>query len=102
MNTYFSLFESTDTRFLGSRHSALSLRDKLSNLLIDDHKISVDFKNISVTQSFIDEFIGVLILKTGPNLLSRISFKSCSPDVKEILKLVIDRRIIDYSKSHQH
>jgi len=90
-------------RFLGSRYSGQPIRDKLETLLLENSNegVILDFDGVSVTQSFIDEVIGFLILKYGANILKQIVFKNCSQDVKAILNFVSKSRVQDYIKSHQ-
>jgi len=102
MKTIIPLSEYTQAHFLGSRYSARPLRDQLEAMLAEHREITIDFKGMSVTQSFIDEFVGVLILKNGESLLRQVVFKGCSLDIKEILKFVIGRRTEDYKQVHQH
>jgi len=102
MKTVIPLSEYTQAHFLGSRYSARPLRQELENMLAEHHEITVDFKGMSATQSFIDEFVGMLILKNGEALLSRIVFKGCSADIKAILQFVISRRTEDFRKANQH
>lgn len=65
-------------------------------------EVVLDFSGISATQSFVDELIGVLILRHGPDILSRIIFKSCSDDVRAIIEFVAADRCDQYIKSNTH
>lgn len=98
----FPLTERVKNHFLGTRYTARPLRQELENMLAEHRKVTIDFSTVSVTQSFIDELMGALILKNGPDLIKRISFKGCSDDVKEILRFVIGSRTRDYVKERQH
>ncbi len=97
-----TLSDRANANFLGTRFLARPLRQQLETALEEHRNVTIDFSTISVTQSFIDELMGILILKNGPDLISRIAFKKCSTDVKEIIRLVIGKRINDYRKTHQH
>ena len=102
MTAIIPLTDRTKTHFLGTRYIARELRQQLECALDEHHRVTLDFSAVSVTQSFIDELMGVLILKNGPSLIARLAFKGCSRDVKEIIRLVIGRRSKDYSEINQH
>jgi hypothetical protein len=57
---------------------------------------------MSATQSFIDELLGILILKHGPDITQRLVFKGCADDIKEIISFVVSTRTEDYQKKNQH
>jgi hypothetical protein len=59
--------------------------------------VHVDFNGTFVTQSFVDELFGPLILRMGPILLQRLVFLGCGEDTRAILKLVFASRMQDYS-----
>lgn len=40
--------------------------------------VSVDFAGVAVTRSFMDEFLGVLILRHGPEVLRRVELRNCT------------------------
>lgn len=102
MSQVIPLSDRSETHFLGTRFCARDLREELEDALVAYDQVTLDFNSTSVTQSFIDELLGVLILKNGQDFLNKIVFKNCSPDVKEILQLVVSRRSEDYKKKHHH
>jgi len=80
------IFESSD---IGSRHSGRILREKIEELLGNSNTITLDFSGINlVTQSFIDEAIGVIIRQIGPSFHHRIHFKDCNDVVKSVITMV--------------
>lgn len=87
---------------LGTREEARPLRQKVERAL-DQPELSVcvDFGGITVTQSFIDEFIGVLILRRGPSVLQHIAFRQCSEEVQAIIRFVASSRIHDFKEGIQ-
>jgi len=91
------LAEIAKANFLGSRYSAGSLRQKIIDSLLDNEKVLVDFNKVNVTQSFVDELLGRIILELGPSIIKRLSFMHCSDATKAIIKLVISTRIDDYN-----
>ncbi len=97
-----SAYNQAKAHFLGTRYSARSLRQNLESALADYDEITLDFDSIAVTQSFIDELLGVLVLKNGPEIVRRMIFRGCSKDVKEIIRFVIGSRTSDYLKANQH
>lgn len=102
MSQVIPLSSLSETHFLGTRYSARNLRQELEGALLANEQVVLDFNSTSVTQSFIDELLGVLILKHGPDFLDKIVFKNCSVDVKEILQLVVNKRSDDYINKNQH
>lgn len=89
-------------RLIGPRVLAVPLREQLERALESGSEVVIDFGGVEVTQSFVDELIGVVVLKHGPDLLSRVSFKSCSEDAKAILRFVVSDRADQYGKKTTH
>lgn len=83
---------------LGTREEAAPLRQRVE-LELDrtDMTVCVDFCGVTATQSFADEFIGVLILRRGPVVLERLAFRNCSEEVRAIIRFVASSRIKDYN-----
>lgn len=76
----------------GSRASAFKLREHLETLLKsneDFNEVSVDFCNQNATQSFVDELIGVLILKYSPTIIKNLIFKGCNQNTRSVIQFVI-------------
>lgn len=82
-----------DGRLLGARPSALPIRDLIEQALAAGDKVVIDFAGTNVTQSFVDELIGVLVLQRGKEVLRSLTFKNCSADVKTILHFVVSDRL---------
>lgn len=98
-----ALNQFANNRLACSRFSATPARETLEELLAQsDCEVSLDFSDISATQAFCDELIGVLVLRHGPDVLGRLVFKSCSDDVKAILQFVAADRCDQYLKTHSH
>ena len=91
-------------RFIGTRASASSIREEAELMLARGVRSEVvfDFTDIEVTQSFVDELIGQLILRQGPDVLSRLVFKSCSEDVRSVIEFVANDRCDQYIKQNSH
>ncbi|WJO23187.1 STAS-like domain-containing protein [Pseudomonas soli] len=78
---------------LGMRASAAPFRQEIEGCIGNGSKIAIDFSGKDATQSFVDELIGGLILKHGRIILSSMTFKNCSDDVKSIIKFVVNDRV---------
>lgn len=103
MQTAFSIVEHTKAQFLGTRYRAREIREQLDALLAGADEVVLDFTGMrSVTQSFIDELLGVLILRHGPEIVQRLVFKGCSEDIKEIISFVVSTRTEDHRKKNSH
>lgn len=85
---------------LGTRDVAAPLRDKVESALDNcPGAVCVDFRELLVSQSFMDEFLGVMILRRGPVVLDRVIFRNCNDDVKAAISLVAAIRTRDYEAS---
>ncbi|HEY4213163.1 MAG TPA: STAS-like domain-containing protein [Steroidobacteraceae bacterium] len=84
-------------RVLGTRYGAVHLRERVEERLASCDSVNVDFGGTFVTQSFVDELFGPLILRMGPAVLQRLIFSGCGEDTQAILKLVFASRIRDFS-----
>nr|WP_288356727.1 STAS-like domain-containing protein [uncultured Pseudomonas sp.] len=94
MSTQISLATGSETiRTLGMRSTATPIRMKIENEISIGNAVSIDFSNKDATQSFVDELVGALVLKYGRPVLSQISFKNCSDDLKSIIRFVINDRV---------
>jgi len=98
MTCTLTIASNTDSeKVLGTRYSAVSLRQHVEERLETCESVQVDFGGVFVTQSFVDELFGPLILRMGPTVLQRLVFLRCSEDTQAILKLVFATRIRDFS-----
>jgi len=80
----------------------MPLREQAEFALARGSEVAFDFAGIEVTQSFVDELIGALILRHGPDVLERLVFKSCSDDVRAIVEFVAADRCDQFLKAHTH
>lgn len=84
---------------LGTRDEAIPLRHQVERALDQSERaVCVDFCGTTVTQSFIDELLGVLILRRGPTVLQRLGFRQCSEEVQAIIRFVVASRIRDFDR----
>ena len=77
---------------IGMRSSALPIRLQIENALGAGQEVVIDFTGIAVTQSFIDELLGALILRNGPSVMQRIVLKGCSEETRGIIRFVASDR----------
>jgi hypothetical protein len=78
---------------LGTRESAAPLREQVDQALrISSGQVCVDFAGVLVSQSFMDEFLGVLISRYGPSLLHRLVLRNCTDEVRAIAQFVASVR----------
>lgn len=103
MNIKILLNQHAHGRLAGSRLVAAPLREELEVALAQQGaEVILDFSGITATQSFVDELIGVLVLRHGPDILARIVFKGCSDDVRAIIEFVVTDRCDQHIKSRTH
>lgn len=82
---------------LGTRSAAAPIRARVEAALAGDHAdVRIDFSGVDVTQSFVDELLGVLILRHGETVLRRLAFEGCSDDTRAIIKFVARSRARDF------
>jgi anti-anti-sigma regulatory factor len=68
------------------RHSGRVIRESAVAALIRSSIVVIDFSDVDViTQSAADEFIGRMV-RQHPEIIGRISFSNCSPDVAGMLQ----------------
>lgn len=100
--TSFSLKPHAHGRMLGTRSAAAPVREQAEEVLRGSGEVVVDFTGIEVTQSFVDELLGVLILRYGCDILQRIVLKGCSDDVRAIIEFVASDRCDQFLKTQAH
>lgn len=84
------------------RQAAVSDRERVEEFLAQGAEVVIDFAGAAVTQSFVDELVGRLILEQGPDVLQRIIFKNCSDDTRAIIRFVAADRVDQYLKTKAH
>jgi hypothetical protein len=89
-------------RFVGLRSAAVPVREQAAEALARGREVVFDFAGIEVTQSFVDELVGALILRHGPEILERVIFKNCSDDTQAIIEFVATDRCDQFKRSHSH
>ncbi len=102
MRSFIRLSQFARRRLVGARATAMPVREQVEEMLARGSEVVFDFATVEVTQSFIDELVGALILRRGPDVLDRLIFKNCSDDVRAIIEFVAADRCDQYIKSHTH
>lgn len=102
MRTQISLIQYAHGRLIAAREPAVPLRLQVEEALAIGADMAFDFSGVEVTQRFVDELIGTLILKQGPDVLRQIVFKSCSEEVRAIIEFVAADRADQYRKAGSH
>lgn len=102
MRAQISLTQHAQGRVIGARETAVPLRLRVEEALACGADVVFDFSGVEVTQGFVDELIGVQILKHGPNVLAQMVFNSCSEDTRAIIEFVAADRADQYRKARSH
>lgn len=102
MRSEFELNQYACGHLASTRVTAHSIRESIEQHLGEGKEIVFDFTGIEATQSFVDELIGVLILKYGPDILEKLIFKACSNDVRVVIDFVVNDRADQYIKKNSH
>jgi len=77
---------------IGMRSSALPIRLKIEQALAEGQEVVINFTGVAVTQSFVDELLGALILRDGPKIMEKIVLKGCSEETRGIIRFVATDR----------
>lgn len=92
MTTQIALQQHALGRMIGMRSSAVPIRAVIEQALSNGQDVVVNFTGVEVTQSFVDELLGALILKEGPEVMQRLILKGCSEQTRGIVKFVAEDR----------
>jgi hypothetical protein len=78
--------------FAEDKDAAKQLRRQLiMPALAEEKKVILDFSAVtSSTQSFVHALVGEPLQKMGEPVLEKIEFRSCAPQIKSLVKLVVD------------
>lgn len=77
---------------MGMRATAIPYRKNIEKALDAGEEVTVDFSSLQVTQSFVDELLGNIILRKGIDIVKKLNFKNCSNEVQGIIRFVITDR----------
>ena len=77
---------------IGMRSSALPIRLRVEHALGAGQEVVINFTGVAVTQSFVDELLGALVLRDGPGIMQKIVLKGCSEEARGIIRFVVSDR----------
>lgn len=86
-------------RMMGFRSSAVPLRLMLEASLSEGGEVVVDFSGVEVTQGFVDELIGAIVLQKGVQVMSQVVLKGCSLNAKGVIRFVVSDRAAQFTAS---
>ena len=89
-------------RMIGMRSSATPIRQVIESTLSKGEALQIDFSVVEVTQSFVDELSGAIILRQGEQVMSRIALKGCSSTTQGIIRFVANDRAKQFRLKHEH
>lgn len=92
-----STFSNLD--LLGTRFTAKKIRRSIEEAMAHSDTVEVDFSGVEVTQSFVDELLGPLLLRSGPGLLTRLAFRGCSENAQAVIRFVVFGRLAEFAES---
>jgi len=80
-----------DVEFVGSRQTGAIIREEMLDLIHQGGGVTLDFGGINtVTQSFIDEFIGILTRAKGLDFIAKnVRTVNDNKNIKDTLNFVI-------------
>jgi hypothetical protein len=88
MTQQIALQQYSQGRMIGMRSTAIPIRKMIERALDSGDDVSINFAGIEVTQSFVDELLGAVILRQGPEVMNRLILKGCSEDTRGIVRFV--------------
>jgi hypothetical protein len=88
MITQIALQQHAIGRMMGMRSSAAPIRKTIEHALHEGQEVVVNFTGVEVTQSFVDELLGALILRDGPGVMQRLILRGCSEQTRGIVRFV--------------
>lgn len=92
MNAHVRLDRNDGVRTFGIRATAVPYREQIERALKETQSVIIDFGGYEATQSFVDELVGSLMLRHGREVIAKLMFENCSPDVKGIIRFVVRDR----------
>lgn len=98
MSNIVRLSSLSNLNLLGTRFIAKRIRAAIEAAMQESGRTEIDFTGVEVTQSFIDELVGPMFLRSGPSLLDRLAFRNCSENAQAVVSFVVSGRLMDYAK----
>jgi len=87
--------------FAEDKDAAKKLRTEIiMPALREDKPVIINFHGVtSSTQSFVHALLGEPLQKFGESVLNRLEFRSCAPQVRSLVELVVDYSLGGFSTS---
>ena len=64
----------------------------------EQSRVVIDFSEVKYsTQSFVHALLGEVLKRRGESVLDRLEFRSCTPQVKSLVQLVVDYSLGGFS-----
>lgn len=98
-HVHLNLAPSFPGAMLGSRATAQPYRERLETAWKSGAHVVLDFDGHDATQGFVDELVGLLVLRHGRTVISRIEFRGCTSTVQEIVRFVLADRAAQYAQA---
>lgn len=98
MTKQIALTQYAHGHMIGMRPSAVPLRKMIETSLAVGEEVAIDFSGVEVTQSFVDELIGAVILRSGVNIMSKVVLKGCSANTQGIIRFVVSDRARQHAR----
>jgi hypothetical protein len=85
--------------FAEDKDAAKQLRRQvIMPALAEEKTVVLDFSAVtSSTQSFVHALVGEPLQKIGETVLERLEFRSCAPQIKSLVQLVVDYTLGGFS-----
>lgn len=75
----------------GTRYTGAKVRAAIEPEVAPGGECALDFADVdTITHSFADEVLGVLVRTRGPDVLDLLTFLNCTPVVRDTLEFVTD------------
>jgi hypothetical protein len=86
--------------FAEDKDAAKKLRTEvIMPALSSGQSVIIDFRGVtSSTQSFVHALVGEALQTIGEPVLNRLEFRSCAPQVKTVVELVVDYSLGGFTK----
>lgn len=98
-DVHLRLVPSLPGGMLGSRATAQPFRERLEAARKSGAHLVLDFGGHEATQGFVDELVGLLVLRHGRAVISQIEFRGCTSTVRGIVRFVLADRAAQWATS---
>lgn len=99
-DVHLRLVPSLPGGMLGSRATAKPFRERLEAAWNSGAHVVLDFGGHEATQGFVDELVGLLVLRHGRTVISQIEFRGCTSTMRGIVRFVLADRAAQHAQAH--